>query len=280
MMGCSVFGNQLINGLKEHLLKLAEPILSKIHKFKDIHKGEDGYLFGSGISLKWFDLREFSSKVSIAAPFLPFHKSFTDLNVKYLLPIEPFWFYPGWWTKYVTNGSNMPHISKSYRAIIKANLDKHYFLNLSNFPVIRSSNINYLFMNIVDERLADSFIANRINAFAGNVRTSVTLAIYMGFNHIYLVGFDYTHVPSRSLHWYEKGKGVFCPLINYQKEFFEIAKEFIDITTITLDGKSDYINAMTYKEHTGCEPLYRENTELADDKYLRVLSTWPGYTIY
>ena len=34
------------------------------------------------------------------------------------------------------------------------------------------------------------------------------LAIYMGFTHIYLVGCDYTHVPARNLHWYEKGQGV------------------------------------------------------------------------
>jgi hypothetical protein len=275
-----VSGNQLINGLKSQLLKLAQPELSKIHKFKDIHKGEDGYLFGSGISLKWFDLQEFSSKVSIAIPFLPFHRSFSDLNVKYLLPIEPFWFYPGWFTKYVTNGSCMPHISKAFREVIRTNPDKQFFLNLSNLLVIRSSNINYLYKDIIDPRLPDNFISHRINTFAGGLRASILMAIYMGFDHIYLVGCDYTHVPSRSLHWYEKGQGVFKPNENYNKDFFEIAKEFIDITTITLDGTSDFINAMTYKEHTGREPIYRENTELVDEKYLKALATWQGYTIY
>ena len=102
----------------------------------------------------------------------------------------------------------------------------------------------------------------------------------MGFDHIYLVGYDYTHVPSRMLHWYEKGQGEFCPHKNYQKDFFEIAKEFIDITTITLDGTSDFINAVTYKEHTGCEPVFRENTELVDEKYMKVLDTWSGYSIF
>jgi hypothetical protein len=279
-MGGAVFGNQLINGLKGQLLKLAQPELSKIHKFKDIHKGEDGYLFGSGSSLKWFDLQEFSSKVSIASYVLPFHRSFSDLNVKYLLPIESFWFYPRMWTEYVTNGTSMPHISKSIREIIQANPDKQFFTSLSNFPVIRSSNIYYLFLDIVDARLPDNFISHRINAFTGHFRASITMAIYMGFDHIYLVGYDYTHVPSRSKHWYEKGQGVFRPQVDYQKDFFEIAKEFIDITTITLDGTSDFINAVTYKEHTGREPMYRENTELVDEKYLKALATWQGYTIY
>jgi len=275
-----VSGNQLINGLKGKLLKLAQPELSKLHNFKDIHKGEDSYLFGSGASLKWFDLQEFSSKVSIAIPFLPFHRSFSVLNVKYVMPIEPFWFYPGWFTKYVTNGSSMPHISKAFRKVIRTNPDKQFFLSLSNLPVIRSSNINYIYKDIIDPRLPDNFISHRINAFAGSLRASIMMAIYMGFDHIYLVGCDYTHVPSRSLHWYEKGQGVFKPNENYNKDFFEIAKEFIDITTITLDGKSDFINAVTYEEHTGRKPRYRENTELVDDKYLKVLSTWPGYSIY
>jgi len=116
-----------INGLKGQLQKLAQPKLSKIHKFKDIHKGEDGYLFGIGVSLKWFDLKKCSSKVSITVPFLPFHRKFGDLNVKYLLPLESFWFYPGWWTKYVTNGTSMPHLAKSCWTFIQENQDKHFF---------------------------------------------------------------------------------------------------------------------------------------------------------
>jgi len=219
-----VSGNQFINGLKNKLLKLAQPELSKIHKFKDIHRGEDCYLFGDGISLKWFDLQEFSSKVSISVGLLPFHNSFNDLNVKYLLIIEPFWFYPKLWTKYISHSTSMPHISKSFREVALDNPDKQFFLNLSNFPVIRSSNINYVFMDIIDPRLPDNFITNRFNPFQGSLRASIVMAIYMGFDHIYLVGCDYTHVPSRSLHWYEKGEGDFSVHENFQKDFFEIAK--------------------------------------------------------
>ena len=81
------------------------------------------------------------------------------------------------------------------------------------------------------------------------------------------------------MHWIEKGQGVFIRQDNYNKDFFGIAKEFIDITTVTLDGTSDFINAITYKEHTGREPIFRENTELLDRRYLKLLATWPDYTI-
>ena len=101
----------------------------------------------------------------------------------------------------------------------------------------------------------------------------------MGFDHVFLVGHDYTHSPSHSLHWYEKGEGIFYSQKGYNNEFFEIAKEFIDITTITLDGTSDFLDAISYKKHTGQNPIYRDHTDLADENCLKILSTWPGYNI-
>jgi hypothetical protein len=275
-----VSGNNIESRLKELFYQLCQPELSKIRQYKDMHKGESCYLIGDGISLKWFDLKEFSNKISFSLSTIPFHNDFRLLEAKYLLLTEPFWFYPAFWTNNITNSVSMPYIQKVFRQVIKENPDKQFFLNLSNYPVLRSENLIYLFHDIPDVRLPADFITRRTNIFQGSFRTSIFLAIYMGFDHCYLVGCDYTHVPSRSLHWYEKGQGVFYPLVNFNKDFFEIAKEFIDITTITLDGASDFINAVTYKEYTGRDPEFKENTELVDERYLKVLATWPGYLIY
>lgn len=171
-------------------------------------------------------------------------------------------------------------MSKLYREVIKQFPDKNFFVHLSNYPFLRAENLYFMYRSIPDDRLLGDFISKRINCFSGVLNTSILLAIYLGFDHIYLVGCDYTHVPSRSLHWYEKGRGIFCKQINYQKDFFEIATEFVDITTITVDGTSEFINSVTYKEHTGCDLVYRENIELADERYLKMLATWPGYSIY
>lgn len=269
-----------MKNLKDYLLNIAQPELSKVHRYRNAHKGDTCYIFGDGISIKWFDLSEFSGKISIAtASLLPFHNAFCALDMRYIMLTEPFWFYPGLLTKYVTKSVSMPDISRAYRRVIKDNPDTHFFLNLSNFPVMRGENISYLFRDIRDNRLDSNFITRRINAFHGSFRAAILMAIYMGFDHVYLVGCDYTHVPSRSLHWYEKGCGFFWAHENYQKDFLAIAKEFIDITTITLDGTSDFVNAITYEKYTGREPVFRENTELVDKKYLKVLATWPGYSI-
>ncbi len=267
------------NSIKDLLTFFAKPVLSKAHRFKDVHRGESCYLMGDGVSVKWFDLKAFTDKTALTCGYIPFHNDFSLLNVKYLSLAEPFWFYPLNWTtsppvKLIPN-----KLQLEYRSVIKNNPDKEFFLNLSNWPVVWNKNITYLFKDIFDPRLPQNFITRRINAFHGSLRTSILLAIYLGFDRCYLIGFDYSHTPSRSLHWYEKGQGLFIPQLDYNKDFFEIAKEFINITTITLDGASDFIDSVTYKEFTGREPAYRENTELLDNRYLKVLATWPGYTI-
>jgi len=266
--------------LKKHLASLFQFELSKIHRLKDIHKGEECYFFGNGISLKWFDLNAFSDKISIGSSVLPFHNSINEINLKYIMLTEPFWFYPHIYTKYFSTSVSQPHLSRAYRKIVRDNQDIDFFFNLSNFPVIRSSNINFLFREILDERLPDNFLSKQIDCFTGSLRMATLMAVYMGFKHLYLVGCDYTHLPSRSKHWYEKGQGVFKDHLNYEKEFFHIAKDSINITTITLDGESEFLDSMTYKEFTGLNPSYQENNQIIDDSYLKVLDTWPGYTIY
>ncbi len=268
------------NILKNLLVPFAKPLLAKIHRYKDAHRGESCYLLGDGVSVKWFDLSAFGDKTAIPCAFMPFHNDFDKLSVRYFSVTEPWWFYP-WERDPAITGKILANPRQlAYRNIIKKYPDKEFFVNLSNYPILNNKNITYTFRDIYDDRLPSNFITQRINAFHGSLRTSILLAIYMGFDHAYLVGYDYTHRPSRNLHWYEKGKGIIHPHENYNQDFFAIAKEFIDITTITLDGTSDFINAVTYKEYTGRDPLYRENTELAEERYLKALATWSGYSIY
>ena len=82
------------NILKDLLVPIARPLLSKIHRYKDAHKGEDCYLMGDGVSVKWFDLAAFSNKIAIPCGPLPWHREFKELNVPYMILSQPFWFYP------------------------------------------------------------------------------------------------------------------------------------------------------------------------------------------
>lgn len=267
------------NFLGNLIYQASSHVLGKVRKFHNIHKGESCYIFGDGISLKSMDLHLFSDKQAIAGNYVPFHNEFVALNCSYGVVCAPYFFSPiGGYNSVKKN--YLLGMSNLYREVVKQFPDKNFFIHLSNYPFIRTDNLYFMYKDIPDNRLPADFISKRINCFSGVLNTSILLAIYLGFDHVYLAGCDYTHVPSRTLHWYEKGRGVLCEQPNYQKEFFEVTKEFIDITTITIDGTSDFINAVTYKEYTGCDPVYRENTELADERYLKMLATWPGYSIY
>ena len=260
---------------------IVSPVLARIHAYKGIHKGESCYLFGDGVSLKWFDLSFFSDKPAIPCGFIPFHKDFSQLHSNYFILAETWWFYPFQKTtsppiRYVRN-----HLQKMYRKeVVNKYPNATIFTNITNYPVLPSHNTCFTYRDIDDPRLAQNFISRVTNCFAGSLRYSLLLAIYMGFEHCYLAGFDYTHFPSRSRHWYERGQGVGNDMSHSEAEFLQLAKQYIDITTITLDGSSNTLDHVTYANFTGQEPLYRENSELLEARFLDVFSKWPGYTIF
>lgn len=271
--------------MKNLLFKMAKPFfsgpLSRIQKFKDVYAGESCYLFGDGVSIKWFDLNAFSDKKSIPCGFIPLHHDFEKLDVSTLLLMEPWWFYPWQKTtsppvKFVKN-----ELQKMYKQqVLKKYPEKQLVTSITNFPVLNRKNALFTFRQIEDPRLPNDYITNQFNCFAGSLRASILMAIYMGFKSCYLVGFDYTHFPSKSGHWYEKGKGIENGLLRHDEEFLFQANKYISITTVTLDGGSETVDAVTYKELTGETPVYRENTGLVSLGNLESFSKWPGYTIF
>ena len=52
----------------------------KFGKLKNKHLGEECYIFGDGVSLKYFNLNKFNDKPSIVSNNFIFHKHFNKLN--------------------------------------------------------------------------------------------------------------------------------------------------------------------------------------------------------
>jgi hypothetical protein len=256
--------------LKTTLSTLAHPILAKVKKFKNIHKGESCYLIGGGISLKWFDLEAFSDKLCISCQYLPMHNDFSKLHTSYSFITEPYFFYP-----YMLSWKNS--IQPIFREMMNKYISTHFFVHLSNYPVLFNSNVTFLFDRL--EKCAEDKMLNFDNN-DGSLNQAIKMAIYMGFESVYLVGFDYTHIPARNLHWIEKGQGEYIDKTGYNKFFFEEAKEKINITTVTLDGVSENIQSVTYEQYTGRKPIYKENIEILDNQCLKAFATWPGYKIF
>lgn len=262
---------------------VAIPVTNKIKKFKDQHKGESCYIFGDGASIKFFDLNSFPKKPAFSLSCLPFHKDAYVLNFRYKLLIQPFYFYPYYKTHTSIEKKWLRHkIKDKYIELFKNNNRSDCFISLSNYPVLRGDNIFHLFntINDKDSDFLNECRHNQIDIYKGSLLASISLAIYMGFKEIVLVGCDYTHKKSRVGHWYEKGRGVFEPHKNYEKNFLNIARKYANIFTITMDDVGSVLPGITYKEFTGNDLIYRENIEILDIEILKLLNMWPDYKIF
>lgn len=246
------------------------PILRRTRFLKDIHKGETCYLVADGISIKNFDFSSFSDHISILGGKIPIHRDVTLLKAKYWVnPAPVFWSMP--WTD---TARTMRKLYSSRRA---RNIGAQPIVNFTNILFSRGTKSLYLFDDYPDSRLDDTFISKRVDCFANTATMLISVAIYMGFSKAYLIGFDYTHIPSVSHHWYESGSGMLDGNVNYNQEFFEIAKESIELISVTPGNESSSLRHVSYKQLTGKDTKFRENKDLLSDSDFDLLSRLNKY---
>lgn len=267
--------------IKKIIYKYFSSDLNKISTFKKKHAGESCYIFGDGVSIKWFDLNVFPKKITFSLNKFLMHNDASNLNIKYHLELEPYYFYP-----YYKSPPNFKNkwIKNRVKDEILHYTRKHnisLFTSLTNYPILRDNNFYFLFNNLSDDKF--NFLKEckkeKINIFSGVLRAAVFLAIYMGFNEIILVGCDYTHKHSKSRHWYDKGKGINTSHTNYQKKFFEIALKYSKIITITTYGGGNILKGVPYSKYTGHNLNFKENYELLDKNSLDILHSH-GHKIF
>jgi len=254
--------------------------LSRLDELYQRHAGQECYLFGNGVSLKWMDLRRFADRPSIAGALLLYHREARFLNVPYCCFTEPLAFYPFVQHPAGHFGLSRNRLHHGFARSMKAWPKTLFLLNVSNYPVVRDSNVLFISRWYVPPFANRNPFRDRQDAHAGTLSFQLSLAIYLGFRKAYLVGHDYTHSPARIRHFYEKGEGESAGYLEDNKDIIEYAKEDIDLVTVTLDGASRLMDSITYAELTGHAPAFRENTDIVDRDYLENLATWPGYTIF
>ena len=246
---------------KEIIYKLFHRKLSEITRFRNAFKGESCYLFGDGVSIKWFDLKEFGDKLSIPCGFILWHNDFRSLCVELATFVEPWAF---WSPAFKINLQRTFILANAYAQTIERYSNIEFYLHLSNFLEMRKyKNVNFVF-----NRFPDHTLSSKIDCFYGSMRGVIALAIYLGISKCYLVGFDYTHNPLRAHHWYENTRGVQKLNSNYNEIFFNIAREYIDITTITLSEEDTFLDSISYHGLTGKPLVYKDNDLLLSENYI------------
>jgi hypothetical protein len=249
-------------------------------KFRGIHDGETCYIIGDGPSVKWFDLSAFSDHPAICCGFLPFHKDFKKLDVRYCTMIEPWLFAPEFMQPDLPAITEFRRVAKEYRSIIKSNPDKQFFVHYSNYLWIIRENVNTIFKELPKSKNKLIEQLRQFDCFGGSFHAALSLAYYMGFKKLYLIGFDgWTIQPAREFHWYELGEGSFYEPENLAAEYLNLLQTEVEICAIAYDGHSKNVKCISYETYTGKPPMFRENNELLSEYYLDVLATYPEYKI-
>lgn len=269
----------LTNILKQFLFYKYKNKIDDFSELRNIHKGQECYIFGDGISLKYFDLSVFNDKIGIATNNLIFHKDFNRLNIKYYSIYEPYWFFPFFVSGFKGVKIWKNNIQNYHKIEAKKNKQIKFFTDISNAVNFKGKNIYYVSDRILNYITEKKFISHKINSFEGSLRVQITLAIFLGFKKVFLVGHDYTHEESFKGHFYEKGYIKKNKLNKWNNDFLEKAKKEINLITITQKGGAPSLDSISYSDFCNKKLNYKENHEIVSENELLVLKSWPYYKI-
>ncbi len=261
--------------LKEQILRyFFKRILARNEKFKGRHTGETCYIFGNGASLKNMELGAFSDHVSIGLNFLCLHNDYRSLNIQYHVLVESFFFYPYVRNPY-TNQYQPNVLGNLFKKAFRQHHDITLFANISNaFGSRLFKKVFYLyhFGNRQVSRKA-SDISGAFSFMTSSLYAAIGLAINMGFKKAILVGCDYMFSPGRIGHFYTSESSIRTtgPENLYEKLFME-CRSLIDLEVITDVGVSSWLPYQDYESLTGRKIRYRDNVEIVDPAYLKILN--------
>jgi len=257
------------------------PALSTIKTIEHAHAGEECYIFGDGQSIQRYDISRFSDRVGIAVATFPRHRQARELDLRYWVLAEPFLLTPPF-----TRGgfSSRKNRARHYRLYQRREKDSSTLLrivHITNLPVEAGSGSKYIFECFPASKSKNQWRSRR-DYFSGSVNSAVSLAIYLGFKRAYLIGFDYTHAPPTTGHWYEKTicDAVDTGIVEYKRDYFAWAQQFIELISVVPSPQLTTMPSVDYESFTGDKLQCQGNHELATSEDLALLALWPGYEVF
>jgi hypothetical protein len=170
--------------------------MSKNKALKDSHKGKRCFIVGNGPSLKHYDLSKLSDEYVFTVNNMMSTDSFKILKPNFHLFFDPefFNFFFHLHPKNDEEKSKMNLIRTSLELYPKMICFSSYRLKSTSAKLFPKLNAHYLFNNkIFSPNLKKSATLNRNTpAFQNVILYAINIAIYMGFDEIYLLGVDMT----------------------------------------------------------------------------------------
>ncbi|MDD3173221.1 MAG: hypothetical protein PHF63_06125 [Herbinix sp.] len=181
---------------KKHLYKikckeLSESELGNLLKtnqrLKDIHKGQRCFVLGNGPSLSKIDLSLLKDEITFTVNDLYYNENFDKINTTYHLFADPLYFteLEGTIMK-LTNKFSPKGIfieSSGYQKMVQNDLNSKYSI--------------YVYANgieVDDLKFMQMDLCKLLPYYCTVVQSAITIASYMGFREIYLLGCDCTGI--------------------------------------------------------------------------------------
>ena len=174
-------------------------------------------------------------------------------------------------------------IIKFFKKQISINKNTFFFLNLKNFFIKKNNRIVFI-SNETNLTLNEyfKFKKNEINFLKNSLRFNVSLASYMGFKKIYLLGFDYLNEYVINYHWYECKSEQSLKKSAYEKQFFKkiLSKRKSKIILINKNGKSLSLPSISYKDFCKKDLINDKKRSIIKDNFFNIIRLTNYYKTY
>ncbi len=271
---------KLIRLLQIVFWKLHSRILCRNNSLQNIHKGEKCYIIGNGASLKYIDYEALPKFKAIGTTYLLLDERIKFIDLKYYVIPDTYTYYKLCYTP------RLKKITKNYREIffkrfIKNNKNINFFTHLSNFYAFfkNPNNVNFYY----DKEFTILKNKKKLNTFNlthslhsplnGSLDIMITVAKFLGFREVILLGCDYLSDPPLQGHFYSNTDPFIENAINeeYENRIREVSHG-LDVTIILpKDSKSNIFKYKSIEEFIGKQSRCKKNSEFINRKDIDLL---------
>jgi hypothetical protein len=191
--------------------KSLDNLLSKNSEFKDVHKGQRGFVLGTGKSIRNQDLSFLKNETCLSLNLFYLHKLYSAIKPKYHI-------YSG----HINHPSLSKELCLGFYKEIENNIGHSYFFThradfnfINTHGLFRKHKVIYVdYSKKLDLIFVDGVDLSVPTFYVANVAIQALLiAIYMGFKEIYLLGLDHDwimeYIENESHYFYGVAEGVF-----------------------------------------------------------------------
>ena len=221
-----ILKSYLINSLVDvHDLLFTHPDLKKNVELKDKYNNESIFILGSGSSILLYDLKVLSNECVMTQNSFHMHNDISDINPTFhcVVPYYQTDKEHSIWIEYIGDmKEKMPGTSFIWGLNTKALIDNHHPELIKQSYYIRTK------YNPLTLKKAKVNISKTIMNIPSVLTQCLTVAIYLGFKEIYLLGFDLDQI----CHTNDQTYGRFYGMSKItETEFEKDANQRLDVET-------------------------------------------------